>query len=256
MELRSFVNLLFLKIEANLRVEVSKYYLNYLWWMIEPMLTMMVFYVVFGILLNRGTEHFVGFLLVGITHWMWFAKSIQNGSQSILQGKGLMLQVNIHKAFFPLVVIGRDAFKQLFVIVMLLVFLFFYPTPISISWLSLPLLLFTQLLLVTSSTMFCAALVPFMPDLYFIISTGVRLMFFASGIFYSIEDVVLPEHRSLIYLNPMAGLLKNYREILIYSRWPDWDYIALVAAFSLLFFGLSIMLITRFNHIYPKICQQ
>ena len=123
MDVRGFINLLIVKIQANLRNEVSRYYLNYFWWVIEPILTMMVFYVVFSILLQRGTPYFTGFLLVGITHWMWFARTIQNGSQSILQGKGLMLQINVYKAFFPLVVVGRDAFKQIFVTSLLLLFL-------------------------------------------------------------------------------------------------------------------------------------
>jgi len=81
-------------------------------------------------------------------------------------------------------------------------------------------------------------------------------MFFASGIFYDIESVVLPEHQSLVYLNPMAGLIKNYRSILIYGQWPDWQYIGFVTFFSLAFFFISLRVITSFNHIYPKICQQ
>ena len=255
MGIKNFLNLLLAKISASLRVEVSKYYLNYLWWLIEPVLTMMVFYFVFSTLLNRGTENFTGFLLVGITNWMWFNKTVMNGSQSILQGRGLMLQVNIHKAFFPLVMVGRDAFKQLFVIIMLLIFLCFYPTPMGITWLALPVLLITQLILVAASAMFCAAFVPFIPDLFFIISTGIRLMFFASGIFYDIESVVSPKYRALVYLNPMAGLLKNYRDILLFNHWPDWWYLTQVALFALGFFTLATLIITRFNHIYPKICQ-
>lgn len=256
MNLGNFLNLLVVKIKANLRNEVSRYYLNYLWWVIEPVLTMMVFYVVFSILLRSGTPYFTGFLLVGLTHWMWFARTIQNGSQSIVQGRGLMLQVNIHKAFFPLVVVGRDAFKQLFVTSLLLLFLVFYPTPVTICWIALPLIMMVQLILVASTAMLCAALVPFLPDLHFIIQTGVHLLFFASGIFFDIESVVLAEHRPYVYLNPMAGLLRNYREILIFGHWPDWQYLGLVALCSTVFFFISLKIITHFDHIYPKICQQ
>jgi lipopolysaccharide transport system permease protein len=217
---------------------------------------MMVFYIVFSILLQRGTPNFTGFLLVGITTWQWFARTVQNGSQSILQGKGFMLQVNIHKSFFPLVVVGRDAFKQLFVITLLLVFLLFYPTPVTVSWIVLPLLMAIQLILVSASAMLCAAIVPFLPDLFFVIQTGIHLMFFASGIFFDIDKVVQPEHRFLVYLNPMAGLIKNYRNILIHGQWPDWQYLAYLTFFSVLFFIIALKTISRFNHIYPRICQR
>jgi len=153
------------------------------------------------------------------------------------------------------VVVGRDAFKQLFVSSLLLIFLVFYPTPVTICWAALPVLMFIQLVLVAAVAMLSSALVPFLPDLHFIIQTAVHLMFFASGIFYDIESVVNSEHRPYVYLNPMAGLIKNYRDILIYGKWPDWQYLGFVALFAVIFFYLSIKIITKFDHIYPKISQ-
>ena len=50
------------KVIANLKAEASKSYLSYLWWILEPILHMMVYYLVFGLLLNRGTEDFVVYL--------------------------------------------------------------------------------------------------------------------------------------------------------------------------------------------------
>ena len=93
MKIKTFKDLLIFKTAANLRAEVSRYYLNYLWWIFNPLSTMLVFYLVFGIFLNRGTPHYVGFLLCGITSWQWFANTVNNAAGSIYGGKGLMLQV-------------------------------------------------------------------------------------------------------------------------------------------------------------------
>lgn len=256
MRTKTFFDLLIYKTEANLRTEVSRYYLNYLWWVIEPVLTMGVFYIVFGIFLDRGTDHFVGFLLTGLTFWFWFNRTVNNASFSIMGGQGLMQQVDIQKVFFPLEVVLRDCFKLLFSLSLLLVFLVFYPTPVSVTWLALPLLMAVQLVLITGCAIFCAAIVPFVPDLKFIIATTLHLMFFGSGVFYSIESVVLPEHRHIMYLNPMAGLLKAYREILIYDAWPDWFYLAKVFIFALVLLGCSLWLVFRLDHVYPRVCQQ
>lgn len=252
---KTFFSLLIFKTTANLKTEVSQYYLNYFWWVIEPVLTMAVFYVVFGILLNRGTEHFAAFLLCGLTAWNWFNRTVNNAAGSILGGRGLMLQVNIPKSFFPLEVFLRDGFKHLFVVALLLIFLVFYPTPVSITWLALPVLMVVQAVLVLGAAVFCAALVPFVPDLKFIISTLLMLMFFGTGVFFDIDTAVLPEHRSMVYLNPMAGLLKNYRAVLIYEQWPDWWYLfkVLVAGSIILWFSLRV--VRRFDHIYPRVCQ-
>jgi lipopolysaccharide transport system permease protein len=253
---KTFFDLLIYKTGANLRTEVSRYYLNYLWWVIEPVLTMAVFYVVFGIFMNRGTEHFVAFLLCGLTFWNWFVRSMSNASTSIMGGQGLMQQVDIQKVFFPLEVVLRDCFKLLFSLTLLLVFLLFHPTPLSLTWLALPLLMLAQLCLVAGGAILCAALVPFVPDLKFIISTTLHLMFFGTGIFYNIDSVVLPEHRYLIYLNPMAGLIKAYRQVLIYDTWPDWLYLAKVFVFALLLLAFSLWLVFKLDHVYPRVCQQ
>jgi lipopolysaccharide transport system permease protein len=252
---RQFLELLVFKTRANLNTEISKYYLNYLWWVLEPVLMMGVFYVVFGIFLNRGTEHFAAFLLTGLTAWNWFNRSVLNASGSIQAGHGLMMQVNITKVFFPLEVFLRDAFKHLFVVGLLLLFLVAYPTPIHITWIALPLLLITQGLLVLGISILCAALVPFLPDLKFIISTGMTLIFFGSGIFFNIESVVLPEHRGILYLNPMAGLISAYRDILIHGQWPDWIYLLKVFLAGLLTVWGSVALVRRYDHIYPRVSQ-
>jgi lipopolysaccharide transport system permease protein len=251
----SFFGLLIFKTGANLKTEVSRYYLNYLWWVIEPVLTMGVFYVVFGILLNRSTEDFAAFLLTGLTFWNWFNHTVNNAAGSILGGGGLMLQVNIPKAMFPLEVFLQDGFKHLFVVTLLLLFLVFYPTSIHPSWLALPVLLLVQGVFVLAAGVLCAALVPFLPDLKFVISTGLSLMFFGSGVFYDIQSTVLPAHRRILYLNPMAGLIKIYRDVLIYGLWPDWIYLLKVLLAGLILLWFSLALVRRFDHLYPRICQ-
>lgn len=250
---RKFFSLLVFKTAANLHIEVSKYYLNYFWWLLEPVLTMGVFYVVFGIFLDRGTEHFVAFLLCGLTSWNWFNRTVQNAAASIEQGHGLMMQVNIPKVFFPLEIFLRDAFKHLFVLVLLLVFLIFYPTPVTMTWAFLPVLLLVQGVFVLGVAVLVAALVPFLPDLKLIISTALTLMFFGSGVFFSIEDVVLKEHQAIIYLNPMAGLIKAHREILIYGQWPNLAYLFSVLLVAVVLLWAAVRLVRHFEHTYPRL---
>lgn len=255
-KLLAFFDLLLFKTKANIRTEVSRYYLNYLWWAIEPVLTMLIFYVVFATLLKQGKENYTAFLLCGQVSWNWFARTVNNSAGSILSGQDLMLQVNIHKVFFPLEVVLRDTFKHLFVLGLLLVFLLFHPASASPSWLALPLLFAVQFVLNAGMAMICAALVPFVPDLRFVIDTILNLGMFASGIFFSIEDVVLPEHQFIMYLNPMAGLIKSYRDILIYSQPPDWGYLGSVLLASIGICAAGFLLIAKNNNVYPRICQR
>lgn len=252
----NFISLLVTKAYANLRTEISRYYLNYLWWLLEPVLTMATFYVVFGIFLNRGTPNYVAFLLTGLVPWQWFANGVTQSTNSIIANKGLMLQVHIAKIFFPLEVILRGTFKHLFVLALLLTFLIFYPTPVAWTWLALPLLMAIQLLYIIGVGAFCSAIVPFVPDLQFVVSTVVRLGMYASGIFYNIDSVVLPKHHFIMYMNPMAGLIKSYRDILMYAKWPNWTYLGYLTIAGIILLIISATILRKLDHIYPRICQQ
>lgn len=252
----NFFSLLTAKAYANLRTEVSRYYLNYFWWVFEPILTMLTFYLVFGIFLSNGTPNYVAFLLTGLVPWQWFANGVTQSSNSIIANRGLMLQVNISKIFFPLEIILRGTFKHLFVLTLLLFFLICYPTPVTVTWIALPVLMFIQLLYIVSIGTFCATIVPFVPDLQFIVSTIVRLGMYASGIFYNIDTVVLPKHRFIMYMNPIGGLIKSYRDILMYAKWPDWTYLGYLTIAGLILLFISTSVLRKFDHVYPRICQQ
>lgn len=252
----NFFDLLLYKTRANLRAEVSRLYLNYAWWALEPLFSMGVFYVVFGIFMKSATPHFALFLLIGTTQWQWFASTVLHASTSITGASRLIQQVDIFKVFFPLEVVLQDAFKHLFVLVLLAMLLLFYPVPVVMPWLALPLVLALQGLLVLGCSMLAAALVPFFPDLSLILATVMHVLFFVSGIFFDVDMFVLPPHRSWMYANPMAGIIREYRRIIIDGQWPDWAYLGMVTVGASLLIVLALCILLRYDKMYPRICQQ
>lgn len=242
----------FFKVDANLRSEASRNYFSYLWWIFEPVLQMAVYYFAFGILLRRGTPDFVVYLLVSIIPWLWFRRTIENSASSILQNKGLILQVNLPKIIFPLIIILQNAVKQFFVVLLLLGFLCSYGITPSIHWLSLPFLIFTELCLISVFSCLAAALVPFLPDLKFLIQFGLQMVMFCSGIFYSIEMIPVQYH-NLFFLNPIAVLLQNYRLALLYGQWPDWGTLSGIILVCIVLFSLIYLLIKKLDPIYARV---
>lgn len=256
MKLENFFDLLIYKTRANLRAEVSRLYLNYAWWALEPLFAMGVFYIVFGIFMNSQTPHFALFLLIGTTQWQWFASTTMNASASILGASHLMQQISIPKIFFPLEVFLQDFFKHLFVLGLLALFIIFYPIPFSVSWFSLPVIIFIHGFLILTCAILFSSLVPFFPDLRLILSTVLNVMFFITGIFFDANIFVLPEHRHWIFINPMAGIIREYRQVIIHGVWPDWAYLFNVFFSVSLLLVLSLFIIFKNDKLYPRICQQ
>ena len=256
MKAQAFFDLLLYKTRANLRAEVSQLYLNFAWWALEPLFSMAVFYVVFGIFMNSSTPHFALFLLIGTTQWQWFSATVLHASTSISGAGALIQRVSLPKVFFPLEIFLQDSFKHLFVLALLGLFLCLSSVPVTSAWLALPVVLALQGLLILTCSILFAGLVPFLPDLRFILGTVMNVLFFVSGIFFNINAFVLPQHTKWMYCNPMAGILREYRQIIINGQWPDWGYLAGVFAGVLVLLALALYLVFRLDKQYPRICQQ
>lgn len=243
---------MFLKAFLNLKSEASINRLSYAWWVIEPVLYMVVYYIVFEVLLRRGGDGYAVFLLIGLIPWLWFAKSVSHCSSSLIAGAQLMSQVKISKVFFPFVYLLQDFIKQLCVFVLLVMVSLGFSGEGDFSYIYLFPIILTNFLLVMVCGLFVAAIIPLIRDLLFIVPTGLQFLMFMSGVFFDYKSV--PENfREIFLLNPIAFLLKSYRDVLMSHTSPDLYHL------SVLFFVLVVMLIfvlivfKKYDHVYPRL---
>lgn len=249
------LEIIFFKAYANLRSEASRTYLSFMWWVIDPILSMAVYYVVFALLLQRGTQDYVPFLIIGLITWQWFTNTLNHGMTTIHGNIQLMNQVHLPKVIFPSVVILMDTFKFSIVFLIVLLFLWLYGFGVGTAYLALPLILGVQLLFTTALTYLMAAILPFLPDLKFLVQTILRLVFFLSGIFF--DGSQIPERfQPYFYANPMATLIEEYRNVLMHNLWPDMNTLTVICLCSLLGVYGAFRLISRFDHVYPRVTMQ
>lgn len=237
---------------AQWKAEEEKTYLGVIWSIIEPVLNMMVYYVVFSYFLGISTPNFVVFLLVGFVAWNWFAANIINGQRAILNNKGLLRQAPVEKSVFPLAHFVSSLNEFGFSLIVVEGFLLFYGIRPSVHYLALPLVLLVESSLILGIMLPLSAVIPFFPDLGNLVAHLVRLVFYFVGIFYS-TDIIDPKYLGYYYFNPMAVVVTTYREILIEHQWPSrpGHLIAITAVASLGgLFGLH--LLRRFEGIYVK----
>lgn len=252
----SLVDLIWVKAKLNLKSEAVRNKLSYIWWVLEPLLYLLVFYVVFTYVLIRGTgEDFVISLLVGLIPFHWFNKAVSGSAGSILNGKGLLQQVAISPVFFPAVSVIQSSLKQIPVFIVLLVFLFalgHYPT---LAWFAILPLLLLQLALIASLAILLALIVPFIKDLLIIIPTGMTLLLFVSGIFFDLSTLP-PDVHQWFLLNPLANLIEQYRSILIHGEWPDFFKLIQLLITVMVFSILAVWLYSKLHSLYAKVVME
>jgi lipopolysaccharide transport system permease protein len=245
--------LLFYRAYAELTRDLKRAYLGILWWFIEPVLYMGVFYLVFGIGLRKGGPDFVVYLLTGLIVWKWFDGTVKSSSNVIVSSVGLMNHVYIPKLLLPAMVVVVNTYKLLTVMAIFLIFLtLVWKTPVTIYWLGLPVLLFIQLILICAVAGLAAGVVPIIPDLKYVIDYGMTLAFFMSGIFFDIHEIA-PDVRHLLMYNPMVVLIESYRDVLLYARWPDWSSLLTVCYEAIFLFAVMLVVLVKLDRHYPRV---
>lgn len=247
-----YLELIWYKALAELRAEAARAYLGFLWWIVEPVLYMGAFYVVFGLVLQRGGPGFVPFLLCGLVVWKWFGSTVLSSANTIPANAGLMQQVYLPKYLFPAIVLVINTIKFSVIFGLLLVFLVLYGLTPTEVWLSLPLLVLVQFLLISMVAGLVSALVPFVPDFRFLLENFMTLLFFLSGVFFDISKAS-EELQFILMLNPMAFIIDSYRSVLIDGNWPDGFYLGVVSVVSILGLWLTGRVIHHYDRIYPKV---
>lgn len=252
MALSRMVDLVLFKAYADMRSESQRTYLGFLWWLIEPVVNMIIYYVVFGLFLRRGEGvDFAFFLLVGMMTFRWFQGAVRLGGVSLIANAGLMRLVYLPKAVFPSIAILTVTAKFLVAFAILVIVLAAFGFPIGLTYLGLPVVLLVELLVIVAATYLIAAVLPFVPDLWVAIDNGLTMLFFLSGIFFAGSS--LPErYQTYFYLNPMAHIIESYRVILLEGEWPAPLPLLSIALGALLFIGVGAALLGRFDRLYPR----
>jgi len=250
--MQAYLDLIRYKVYAELSAEAARTFLGILWWLIEPVLYMSVFYLIFGVMFQRGGEGFVYFLLVGLVVWKWFDSSIRNGMVSLQTSAAVIQQVYQPKFIFPVIVVLINTSKFLFVMLLLLLFLLISGKSASIAWLALLPLIGIQLVLTVGISSLCATIIPFVPDLKWVVDNVLTMMFFLSGVFFDIST--LPENfQGWLRLNPMAVMIESYRSALLLGQMPDWGQLFWVLLFSCILTVAAVGVFNRYDRVYPKL---
>lgn len=216
----------------NLIGEASRYYLGWLWWFLEPVAMTGVFYVVFTYIRPSGMENFSLFILTGVTMWLWFSNGVANSTASLFVGRSIISNMRLPKLMFPLVSVASATLKQGFVFLIVLTVMGFAIGP-SPAWFYLPVLALAQFCLILAVASIVSIVCCYVRDLRFVVSSGLTLLMFCSGLFFPIDSMPV-EWQSYFRLNPMAVMLEQYRLVLLYQSAADLAWCLKVIAGSVL----------------------
>lgn len=230
-------------------------YLGIAWMVIQPILSALAFFVIFGVILqtSRGIDNFLGYLLIGVFFFGFTTRVITTCAGGIKANQAMIKAFTFPRASIPISVVVREIMNFVpSVIVMMLMILVLPPAEI-LTWRVIYVIpaFLLQVMFSLGVGFVVARLCHIIPDLVHLISILTRFWLYASGVFFSIDRFVTNEVMSAVMkANPMYGYLMAVRNSLLYGvDTPLWMWLN-CAGWALLFFVFGFLFFYRGESTY------
>lgn len=239
---------------AELRAEVADSYLNWLWWIVEPFCFMLIYSYMFTIVFNARKPFFSIYIFLGLTIWNFFQRNIAASVKMVKSNKQIIKKVYLPKVILILERMMVNEFKMFVSFGIIIVMMIVFRTPVSIKYLwIIPMLVLLNLVTFAFMTWLLHFGV-FIDDLANVVRIGLKMVFYVTGIFYSVEErIPKPWGHYFVRINPLALITDTFRKALLYAQRPYshaigyWFLLALVIAI------LGIRMIYRNENNYVKV---
>lgn len=241
-------NLLYQMVQRTIAGRYRGSFLGMLWSFVQPLMMLTVYTFVFSVIFKArwGTDvpggasqgGFAVIMFCGIALYNIFSESVMSACGCITGNPNF-----VKKVVFPLDIlpfaqtVSSFAFGLVWVLLLFLGAVFILGT-ISFKMLLLPLILIELFVFSLGISYFVASMTVFVRDTQYVAGVVLQILFFMTPIFYSLEMV--PEaFRKPLQMNPLTIMIEQARNVFLYDRMPDWNFLGGALLVSLLVMQLG-----------------
>lgn len=240
-ELYQYRELLKSNIKKEIRGKYKGSFLGVLWSFVNPLLSVLVYAIVFPLVLKNTQPHYVTFLIIGIIPWTFFTTAILQGTSTVWINGGIIKKVYFPREILPISVVSSALVNFLISCLIIGIFLFCSGIGFSVYIVFMPLVIIAQYLLILGIVFITSAIDVYIRDAEYIINFIMNMMFYATPIIYS-ADLFPKQYKWIADFNPMAVIIDGYRTILYHKEMPAIKPLAIVlgVAIILVFIGIKV----------------
>ncbi|WP_042221485.1 ABC transporter permease [Oceanobacillus manasiensis] len=216
-------DLLFYLVKSGLKAEHRNSWLGYFWWLLDPLLNVLVYYFLVVVILERGDiPNFPLFLVIGLVVWRCISSSINSSSKSIMRYSSIINQVYLPKSIFPLSFTITQLFNFAFGFVVIAIFLAIYRVMPGWEAVFLPLIILIQTVFLLAVGLLLGYITVFVRDIDNLITYVTRIFFYASPIIWVGGRLEGTQFSWAVDYNPIAIIVNAYRDVLMYNSLPNF----------------------------------
>jgi len=227
-------------VRRDLKARYRGSVLGYLWTLLNPLLLLIVYLLVFT-RYTRAVDlpHYPVFLFVGILPWLWLSGSITVGANAVVAGASLITRACIPPQILPAVTVLSTAVNFGLTLPLALAAAAAAGVVPSVSLLLLPVVAALELLFLYGVVLALSALTVRFRDVAFLVQSLLTIWFFMTPVAYPIRSV--PEaYQPLLLANPATPLLIAFQDVVFFGRAVQPHTLALATLWTAVLLALGI----------------
>lgn len=230
----------------------QSHYLGLIWQILNPMIQIGIYYMIFGLGVNGGREikgvPFIVWMLIGTSVWLFINSSVMGASNSIYRNVGLVAKMKFPVSALPSISIVSNFTNFFWMIGITVIFLLgfgFYPT---LYWLQIFYYFGMMLIFLFSFGILNATLTTLVRDYHIMLQSVFRVVFFISGPIWDIENRNLPVGLvKILKLNPFYYLIEGFRDSFLSREW-FWEK----GNYTMIFLLMAMIMVIIGSHLHLK----
>ena len=251
-DFRKYFSFSVVSAKSQLKTEVASSYLNWIWWILDPLCFMLIYTYIFGYVFKAREDYFPVFIFVGLSMWNFFNQTLKSSVKIVKRNKSVVSRVYFPKYILIISELWADAFKMMISFGIVALMMVFFKVPVSWNMLYFFPIILTLMLFTFGCSCFVMHFGVYVEDLSNVINIVLRFLFYLTGIFYNVKTKIPEAGPYLNEFNPLASLISAMRDCLIYCRTPDLRFVGLWFGVSLLLSVCGIALVYKEENSYLK----
>ena len=222
--------------------------------MLDPLLFMLVYAFIAGVVFKSTEKYFLAFVFVGVSCWDFFNRTVKQSVKLVSSNSQIVSKVYLPKFILIFVKMGNNGFKMLISLALVACMMLFYRVPLSWTMLYFFPIMITLLMFTFGASVILLHFGVFIEDLSNVINVLLRLVFYLSGVFYSIESRVKgPAGQILLKLNPIALIMTDMRRCMLYGELPHRKLLLIWGLASVIVSAIGVRIIYKYENSYVKV---
>ncbi len=233
-------------IAKDLKLKYRGSILGFLWSLVNPLVTIIVYSLAFTYILKVQVQNFTLFLMSGILPWTFFSGAVMASTLAVTANGNLIKKIHFPRELLPISTVLFNLAQFLLALLVFFPALIFLGARLTMVLVAYPLILLLHVAFTLGLAFVLSAVTVFFQDVKHLTEVGLMMLFWMTPIIYDLS--MIPGQAQVYFkLNPLTAYITAYQDIVYWGRWPTTQTWALAALWAVIALGLGWLVFLRYQ---------